>query len=44
MEDGKLDMARLLCILILMSRYRADEPVAYFCTITVLEWLPIFID
>jgi REP element-mobilizing transposase RayT len=27
-----------------MPGYRADEPVAYFCTVTVLEWLPIFID
>lgn len=27
-----------------MPGYRADEAVAYFCTITVLEWLPVFID
>ncbi len=27
-----------------MPRYRADEHLAYFCTITVLEWLPVFID
>ena len=28
----------------LMPGYRADEAVAYFCTITVLEWLAVFID
>ncbi len=27
-----------------MGRYRADEHVPYFCTITVLDWLPVFID
>ncbi|MCG8409428.1 MAG: hypothetical protein MI923_29840 [Phycisphaerales bacterium] len=27
-----------------MPRYRADERYAYFCTVTILDWLPIFID
>ncbi len=27
-----------------MGRYRADEELPYFCTITVLDWVPIFID
>ncbi len=27
-----------------MGRYRADENLPYFCTITVLDWFPIFID
>jgi len=27
-----------------MPRYRADEHLPYFCTITILDWLPIFID
>jgi len=27
-----------------MPRYRADEHLPYFCTITILEWLPVFID
>jgi REP element-mobilizing transposase RayT len=27
-----------------MPAYRAEEPVAHFCTFTVLEWLPLFID
>jgi len=27
-----------------MSRYRADENLPYFCTITVLDWVPVFID
>lgn len=27
-----------------MSRYIADQHVPYFCTITVLDWLPVFID
>lgn len=27
-----------------MARYRADEHGAYFCTITILEWLPILIE
>jgi REP element-mobilizing transposase RayT len=25
-----------------MSRYTADQNLPYFCTLTVLEWLPIF--
>ena len=27
-----------------MARYRADEHVPYFCTITVHEWVPVFIE
>jgi putative transposase len=27
-----------------MSRYRADERVPHFCTITVLDWLPVLIE
>jgi len=27
-----------------MGRYRADENLPYFCTITVLDWVPVFID
>jgi len=27
-----------------MARYRADEDRPYFCTITVLEWLPVLIE
>ncbi len=27
-----------------MTRYRADEHYPYFCTITVLDWIPVFID
>ncbi|HVP09644.1 MAG TPA: transposase [Phycisphaerae bacterium] len=27
-----------------MSRYRADEHLPYFCTITVLDWTPVFIE
>jgi len=27
-----------------MSRYRADENLPHFCTITVLDWLPVFIE
>jgi putative transposase len=27
-----------------MPRYRADAHLAYFCTITTLEWLPVFLD
>jgi len=27
-----------------MSRYQADENLPYFCTITVLDWIPVFID
>lgn len=27
-----------------MTRYRADEPLAYFCTVAVLDWVPLFID
>jgi REP element-mobilizing transposase RayT len=27
-----------------MTRYRADEHVPYFCTITVLDWLPVLIE
>ncbi|HPF40682.1 MAG TPA: transposase [Phycisphaerae bacterium] len=27
-----------------MARYTADEAHAYFCTITVLDWIPVFID
>jgi REP element-mobilizing transposase RayT len=27
-----------------MPRYRAEEHLPYFCTITILDWLPIFID
>lgn len=27
-----------------MGRYRADENFPYFCTITVRDWTPIFID
>ncbi len=27
-----------------MSRYIADQHVPYFCTITVLDWLPVFVD
>ena len=27
-----------------MARYRADEFVPYFCTINVLDWLPVLIE
>lgn len=27
-----------------MSRYRADENLPYFCTLTVLDWTPIFLE
>ncbi len=27
-----------------MARYRADEHLPYFCTITVLDWLPVLIE
>ena len=27
-----------------MSRYEAKENLPYFCTITILDWTPIFID
>jgi REP element-mobilizing transposase RayT len=27
-----------------MPRYRADEHLPYFCTITILDWLPVLID
>ena len=27
-----------------MSRYRADENLPYFCTITVRDWVPAFLD
>jgi putative transposase len=27
-----------------MARYRADENFPYFCTITVLDWLPVLIE
>jgi len=27
-----------------MPRYRADENLPYFCTLTVRDWTPIFID
>ncbi|TWT43916.1 Transposase IS200 like protein [Phycisphaerae bacterium RAS1] len=27
-----------------MSRYRAGEHLPYFCTITILDWVPVFID
>ncbi|MFH1418661.1 MAG: transposase [Planctomycetota bacterium] len=27
-----------------MSRYRADENLPYFCTITILDWTPVFIE
>jgi putative transposase len=27
-----------------MSRYRADEHLPYFCTITILDWTPVFIE
>ncbi len=27
-----------------MVRYRADENLPYFCTITVLDWTPVFIE
>ncbi len=27
-----------------MTRYRADENLPYFCTITILDWTPIFIE
>ena len=27
-----------------MARYRADENLPYFCTITVLDWLPVLIE
>lgn len=27
-----------------MTRYRADENLPYFCTITVLDWTPVFIE
>lgn len=27
-----------------MGRYQADEHVPYFCTMTVLDWIPLFID
>ena len=34
------------CILdfVFMTRYVADEPYAYFCTIRILNWIPVFID
>ncbi len=27
-----------------MTRYKADENLPYFCTITVLDWTPVFIE
>ena len=27
-----------------MPRYRADEHLPYFCTITVLDWLPVLVE
>lgn len=27
-----------------MPRYRAAEDAPYFCTITVLDWLPVLIE
>ncbi len=27
-----------------MARYRADEHLPYFCTITVLDWVPVLIE
>jgi REP element-mobilizing transposase RayT len=27
-----------------MSRYQAGENLPYFCTITVLDWVPVFVD
>ena len=27
-----------------MPRYRADENLPYFCTITVLDWIPVLIE
>ena len=27
-----------------MARYRADEHLPYFCTITVLDWLPLLVE
>lgn len=27
-----------------MGRYVAGENLPYFCTITVLDWVPVFID
>ena len=30
--------------LVSMARYKADENLPYFCTITILDWTPIFID
>ena len=27
-----------------MTRYEAGENLPYFCTITVLDWTPVFID
>jgi REP element-mobilizing transposase RayT len=27
-----------------MGRYRADENFPYFCTISVIDWVPVFID
>ena len=27
-----------------MSRYRADQNLPYFCTITVLDWVPVLIE
>lgn len=27
-----------------MTRYRADENHPYFCTVAVLDWVPVFID
>mgnify|MGYP001425964318 CR=1 FL=1 len=27
-----------------MTRYRADENLPYFCTITILDWTPVFVE